>query len=51
MGDIGDEEIVNGPPYSDRYNGPHRLKLGISDYFCNVLQCVMQTTTMTVGFF
>ena len=49
--DIADDENVEGPPENDRNNGPHGLKNGINESYMTVLQCVMNTTAMSLEFF
>ena len=49
--DIGDDESIEGPPETDRYNGPHGLRKGVAKSFDTVLQCVMNTTALSKMFF
>ena len=49
--DIGNDEEVDGPPETDRYDGPHGLKNGVGNRFKTILQCIMTTTAMNIEFF
>ena len=49
--DIGNDEEVDGPLETDRYNGPHGLKNGVGNRFKTIFQCIMTTTAMNIEFF
>ena len=49
--DIDTDEEIPGPAENDRYNGPHGLRKGIGNRFDTILQCVMNTTAMSLEFF
>ena len=44
--ELGDDQVIQGPPDTDRYNVPHELKPSLENKYNTFLQCIFEYTEM-----